>query len=328
MPNKSNFNLIKILFLIFISISINANNLLDNYRLNGLDKIAKQMDFELTKEDYWNEYLKDKDTTFGFLEQYSSVLTCDKNISTLNLYKRDSTKTFKFKKTYNAFTGKIKGEKEIEGDLKTPIGVYNLVKKISKVDSFYGPLAFVTSYPNNYDRYKGRKGHGIWIHGLPLDQERDDFTKGCIAIDNASIECLDRNIDIEKTILIINKSKVEKNISKKTLSSILSQLYMWRFAWIYNETENYLSFYADDFTRYDGMDLNKFKQYKTTIFNRGQNKTIIFNDINIVPYPSYKDTYELTFKEFYRSNNYKFTGNKTLLLRINENNKMQIFTEQ
>ncbi|CAI6147276.1 MAG: hypothetical protein SPLUMA1_SPLUMAMAG1_01934 [uncultured Sulfurimonas sp.] len=55
-----------------------------------------------------------------------------------------------------------------EGDLRTPIGVYKLVKKLSKVDSFYGPLAFATSYPNSYDKYLGKNGSGIWIHGLPL----------------------------------------------------------------------------------------------------------------------------------------------------------------
>ncbi len=53
----------------------------------------------------------------------------------------------------------MKGDKKTEGDLRTPIGVYDLVKKISNVDEFYGPLAFVISYPNIYDRYKENTSH-------------------------------------------------------------------------------------------------------------------------------------------------------------------------
>lgn len=156
---------------------------------------------ELTKEIFWDNLLKDKDTRFGYTESYNSFLICDKNSSTLAIYKQDENNTFVKEREYNAFTGKINGDKQKEGDLKTPIGVYHINNRLSKdtkLDPFYGPLAFVTSYPNLYDRMRGKNGSGIWVHGLPINQERDDFTKGCIAIDNQSIECLDRNIDIKK----------------------------------------------------------------------------------------------------------------------------------
>ena len=65
-------------------------------------------------------------------------------------------------------------------------------------------MAFVTSYPNSYDKYRGKNGYGIWIHGLPTEQEREEFTTGCIAIKNSNIESLEENIDIDKTIYIIN----------------------------------------------------------------------------------------------------------------------------
>ncbi len=188
-------------------------------------------------------------------------------------------------------------------------------------------MAFVTSYPNSYDQYKGREGHGIWIHGLPINQERDDFTKGCIAINNSSIECLDKNINIEKTILIINNSEVKQNTSKEVLSSILSQLYLWRYAWIYNITDVYLSFYADNFVKNDGMDFESFKKYKTRVFNKLEKKTIIFNNINVIPYPNHENTYEVTFKEFYTSNSFTFAGDKTLMINM-DNNKIKIFTEK
>jgi len=321
----------KLLLFFLISISIFASDILTEYRLNGIDKIQKHMDLSLTEKEYWNKYLADKDTTFGYIESYTNILTCNKDNSTLNLYSVDQNKKFKFKQKYSAYTGKIKGDKVKEGDLKTPIGIYQIVKKLSKetnLDSFYGPLAFVTSYPNTYDSYRGKNGSGIWIHGLPTQQERDEFTRGCIAINNPNIESLDKNIDITKTILIINSSEVKKNISKDILASILSQLYAWRYAWIYNDINNYLDFYSPEFVRYDGMDIKKFTRYKTRIFNKSEKKSITFNNINVVPYPNSNNIFQITFKEFYKSDTFEFIGNKTLIVKVDENRKIKILTEK
>ena len=143
----------KYFFLILITISLNANDILDSYRVHGIAKLEKQMDMQLSQKKYWSEFLEDKDTTFGYIESYDHVLTCNKEKSTLNLYSINEN-NFKFKKEYSAFTGKLKGDKKREGDLKTPIGIYTIIKKLSKetkLNEFYGPLAFVTSYPNIYD---------------------------------------------------------------------------------------------------------------------------------------------------------------------------------
>ena len=320
-----------VIALLFISISVFASDILTSYRVNGISTIEKQMDLELTKEEYWSNYIKDKDTTFGYIESYSNILTCNKEKSTLNLYSVDENKNFRFKKEYSAFTGKKKGDKVKEGDFKTPIGIYQIVQKLSKetkLNPFYGPLAFVTSYPNIYDSYRGKNGSGIWIHGLPIEQERDEFTRGCIAINNPNIECLDRNIDIDKTLLIINSTEVDKNISKKTLTSILSQLYEWRYAWLYNDIDSYLNFYASEFVRNDGMDFKKFKSYKTRVFKKIEKKSIIFNNINIIPYPNTLNTFQINFKEFYKSDTFEFIGNKTLIVKVDDNDKIKILTEK
>jgi len=321
----------KLLILLSIAISLFSSDILTNYRINGIDKIEKQMDLELTKIEYWDEHLKNIDTKFGYIESYSNILTCNKDESTLNLYSSDKNSTFIFKKKYSAFTGKRKGDKAKEGDLKTPIGIYQLVKKLSKetkLNSFYGPLAFVTSYPNIYDTYRGKNGSGIWIHGLPIEQERDEFTRGCIAINNLNIESLATNIDITKTLLIINSSKSKQDISKKTISSILSQVYTWRHAWVYSEIDNYLQFYAPEFIRNDGMNIKTFTNYKTRVFKKFEKKSIIFNNINVIPYPNSDNIFQITFKEFYKSDTYQFIGNKILIIKIEEDNKMKILTEK
>jgi len=317
-----------ILLLLIIYISASANSLLLDYRINGIQKIEKQMDLELTQKAYWSEYIKNIDTTFGYIESYSSVLACDKNKSTLVLYKHDENKTFTLEKNYNAFTGEVDGDKVREGDLKTPLGVYRLTKKISQLDPFYGPLAFVTSYPNTYDKYRGKNGSGIWIHGLPIEQERDEFTKGCIAINNINITELDKKIDIKKTLLIINQSQLTQTTTKEKLSSILSQLYLWRYTWLYNDIEGYLNFYADNFVRNDGMKIDEFKNYKKRIFAKNEKKEIIFNDINIIPYPNTTNIFQVTFKEYYTSSSFQFIGDKTLMIKVDDNHNIKIFTEK
>jgi len=318
----------KIAFLILFSLSLWSSDILTNYRINGVKNIEKEMDLALANKNYWENYLKDKDTTFGYIEKYNSILICNKSKSTLKLYKKDKNSGFVPTKQYSAFVGKEKGDKIKEGDLRTPTGIYDLTKTIKKLDSFYGPLAFSTSYPNLYDKYKGRNGHGIWIHGLPTEQKREKFTKGCIAIDNDNIQCLEKEIEVKNTLLIINNDKVEKNISKNKLASILSQLYMWRYTWLYNDIDGYLKFYSHNFVKNNKMDIEQFKKYKTRIFNKKEKKTILFKDINVVPYPNTTDVYQVTFKEIYKSDSFKFTGDKTLIVKMEKDNKMRIFTEK
>ncbi len=325
MSSKKIFQLI-ILNLLMIN-SVYADSMLTQYRQTGIISLEKKLDLGLTKVEYWDKYLENIDTSFGFIESYSSILTCNKENSTLSIYKYDKNKSFTLENEYNAFTGQVMGDKVKEGDLKTPIGLYSITKKISKLDSFYGPLAFVTSYPNIYDRLRGKDGSGIWIHGLPTKQQRDEYTKGCIAINNPNIQSLDKSIDISNTLLIISSSETKKNISKNKLSRILSALYKWRYSWIYNETQNYMNFYSQKFTRHDGMNYKKFKQYKTRIFNKKERKQIIFNNINIIPYPNQENVFQITFKEFYTSSSFEFEGNKTLMIHFNNKN-FTILTEK
>lgn len=311
--------------LLLLSSSLFAD-LLTQYRQNGIQGIEKQMDTNLAQKEYWSDYLKNIDTSFGYIESYTDVLSCNKSDHTLTLYIKDTNNSYKFRKKYSAFTGKMQGDKETEGDKRTPLGVYTLVKKLSHVDPFYGPMAFVTSYPNDYDKYRGKKGHGIWIHGVPKKEKRDSFTKGCIAINNANIKCLDRHINIEKTVLIIDK-KEHRSPSKDTLSNILAQIYAWRYAWLYNDVDSYLNFYDSKFRRFDGMNLKNFKKYKTRIFGKKESKQIIFNNLNVIPYPESSDIFKVTFYEIYKSKSFTFNGSKTLIVKL-DNSKIKIITEK
>ena len=310
----------KILFILLISLTIYAEDFASLYQEKGAKAVIDALDIELTKESYWSEKLKDIDTRYGYMQNKNSFLTCNKKDSALHYFRRDRDGNFKQEHVFKALVGKTDGDKQKEGDNKTPIGIYKLTKKLDKLDPFYGPLAYVTSYPNLYDKVRGKNGSGIWIHGVPDNKSRKKFTKGCIALDNCDIRCLEDELDFKNSWLIIDKN-VHIDISKSTLSSILSRLFMWRYAWLKNNIDDYLSFYDSSFTRYDGMKLSSFSKYKRRVFNKKEKKKIFFTDVNVIAYPGdNRDLYMITFHEKYRTSSYKFEGQKTLFVNFKDKN--------
>jgi murein L,D-transpeptidase YafK len=88
------------------------------------------------------------------------------------------------------------GDKEREGDFKTPEGSYLLDARNPDSEYF---LAIHVSYPDPRDRAEARQkgvdpGGAIMIHGQPNDPTRSeayyrtqDWTNGCIAVSNSDM---------------------------------------------------------------------------------------------------------------------------------------------
>ncbi|WP_421943759.1 L,D-transpeptidase family protein [Pedobacter sp.] len=90
--------------------------------------------------------------------------------------------------------GKPVGNKEYEGDRKTPEGIYHLDVKYNRPDKFY--KSFMISYPDLADKERAEKkgmkpGSGILIHGTSLNRKNaKDWTNGCIALTNPEMDSL------------------------------------------------------------------------------------------------------------------------------------------
>lgn len=88
------------------------------------------------------------------------------------------------------------GDKESEGDFRTPEGKYLLDRRNPNSDFF---LSIHISYPNKEDRAQARAkglppGGAIMIHGQPNTPTRSetyyktqDWTNGCIAVSNSDM---------------------------------------------------------------------------------------------------------------------------------------------
>ena len=311
-------------FFIVHSLYATSLDIVELYRTKGIKAVEKEISNQLKTKTYWDYNLKNKEVVNGYYESIQYVMICQKDLKDIRLY---DTKKKAHLFNSDVFVGKAKGDKKVEGDLKTPIGAYKLTRRITNVDPFYGPLALTTNYPNLYDKSQGKTGHGIWIHGLPLNQERDDYTQGCIALDNTKIKKLDNKINISNSVLVISEKKLN-TVSKKDMSIVLSNIFQWRDAWVESDIKNYLSFYAKDFKKSNGQSLQKFSKYKKRVFSKNETKTIEFYNINIIPYPndSNKKLFKIVMDEIYKTKNHKFNGKKELYVEV-LNDKISILTE-
>ncbi|GAX87693.1 conserved hypothetical protein [Lebetimonas natsushimae] len=308
---------IKLLFLFILTLSLYSKDLYDVYRYNGCESVKKILENSIQSPAFWLNRLKNIDVSFGYFEYKKNILFCNKLQRTLSVYYVDKGK-FKHIKTFNVIVGKL-GDKEKEGDLVTPIGVYKLNAVLNNIDSFYGPFAFETSYPNLYDELLGRDGHGIWIHGKPLDGEkRPDLSKGCIVLDNPDLIYLKKLINYQNTYLLINDSNPLK-ATKQEIADILAFLYKWRNAWEHNNFEKYKNFYDKGFKRYNGDNLIKFLDYKKRVFynKKYQKVEIYFKKINIIPYQNTENEkiFRIDMYEDYISKSYKYHGPKELFIK-------------
>jgi len=314
-----------LLFLLICSTFLKAD-LINLYRTMGIDEVKKEIERQLKTKEYWNSYLQNIDVTYGYYETKKYVIVADKMSKKLELFKKEDKKFLKLL-TQNMISGEKSGDKYTEGDLKTPVGAYKLTRKLTKLDQFYGPLALVTNYPNTFDKSLNKDGHGIWIHGMPLDETREDFTKGCIALENDNLLSLDKNIDFDESVLLISENSVEK-VTKEEMSRVLSFIFSWTDAWRNSDIDEYLSYYDDDFKRANGQNFKAFKKHKRYIFSRNEKKTIEFTNINIMPYPNSlnKKMFKIVMDQHYKTKSYFYEGIKELYIQVKDD-KILILSE-
>ncbi|MBS1272079.1 MAG: hypothetical protein MAGBODY4_01217 [Candidatus Marinimicrobia bacterium] len=150
-------------------------------------------------------------------------------------------------KKYRVTTGRVDGNKEVEGDLKTPEGIYRIVKLLpgENLVPKYGPMVFVLNYPNFVDRKLGRTGGGIWIHGR--DEEiRDYLTEGCVSMNNRNLRNLESRIRINSTQVIIDETLdlLSESEYEQSANQWNTQLNTWANAWERGDLDTYFGYYS------------------------------------------------------------------------------------
>ncbi|EJF7435349.1 murein L,D-transpeptidase, partial [Campylobacter coli] len=308
-----------------------ASDLVKIYLNQGLDAVGVAIEKELTNKDFWLDEIGDRNISLGYYNDDVAIVLTNKTDKILRVYSYSDGKIKQDFEQKAIITG-LMGDKQVEGDLKTPVGFYELGRKFNPGDPYYGPFAFATTYPNLLDKVQGKTGGGIWIHGYPLDGTRlDEFkTRGCIALFNENLEEFAKVVQ-DKKVFAMTEEKEKVRAKKEDIAALLADLFAWKLAWTDSDINTYLNFYDEkQFKRFDKMKFEQFASMKKSIFSRKEDKKIKFSDINISPYPNVENEtmYRISFYEDYYTKNYQFKGDKILYVKIDSKGKMKILAEQ
>lgn len=97
--------------------------------------------------------------------------------------------------------------KDQEGDGKTPLGVYFILRHLpgEGLPDLFGVGALTLNYPNAVDLMRKKTGSGIWLHGTPSAQyaRAPESTDGCVVLANPEMGRLLQMPDLRMTPVIM-----------------------------------------------------------------------------------------------------------------------------
>lgn len=275
-----------------------------------------------------------------------SMVAVDK--SGRRLFYLEKQSPLSVQEAYPSIHGQKEGDKQTEGDLRTPEGIYFVTGKVRGPLDFeeYGSQAHALNYPNPVDRLRGKSGSGIWIHskGKPIANQA---TRGCIAIDLDNIAALEPKLvpgtpvvvaesvmsdAIAPVMMAENAATVEgladesavegsaastsagvTNQEKATPSNISALLTErtkeWNKAWGQRSKEMFDFYDSDAYTAAQGERFADFQAQKESLFSRLPWISIQFGDISVLQGPGYWVTW---FKQYYRAPNLRTEGIRRL----------------
>ena len=216
---------------------------------------------------------------------------------------------------YYTSIGKRGTDKNVEGDQKTPLGVYNVSSHIPghKLPDLYGWGALPITYPNEWDRLRGRTGYGIWLHGVPSDNyaRAPRASDGCVALANPDIAEIAARVQVGVTPVVI-ADQVEwlsMNAWRAERDQFMGALEAWRKDWESLDTERYLGHYARSF-RSDQTDLAGWAAHKRRVNGAKNWIKVTLTDLSVFRSPGKQDLMVATYVQDYRSSSHSQQGRK------------------
>ena len=227
-------------------------------------------------QDYLPSAIYQMDSKFGH-----HVLVVEKSTHTLHLYGNEN-QIPKLVKSYKIATGKKTGNKAIQGDKKTPEGIYHfrrfhsgteLVNKYGEAGLIYGAGAFTMNYPNEIDRRKNKTGGGIWLHSTDDDSRvsKGLDSKGCVVAVDADLKDISQYIDLGNTSIVVTQNihYLKKSTWMKNKEKITKTVVDWATAWKNKDFNKYIDQYSrTDFIHPYKGSFKPFRFYKKAIFKR------------------------------------------------------------
>lgn len=259
-----------------------------------------------------NRVLSQKDTTLTprFLWQLDAqqkyALVVDTSRSTLFVYENVNGNA-RYVTDFYITIGKQGTEKMVEGDLRTPIGVYFVQAKLdkSKLADLYGNGAYPLDYPNVWDRKKHRTGSGIWLHGTPSNtySRPPRASQGCVVLANEDLDRLAPYLQIGITpVIIVNQMVWSSNEDINDRTNLLNTIDKWRTDWSRLDTAAYLKHYASDFSS-GSADYATWAKQKQLVNSSKTWARVDLSNVSLFSYPDQPEVVVVNFEQNYSSSN-------------------------
>lgn len=287
----------------------------------------------------WNYYKSPIDKTLipSSLIQLSDkqdyVLVVDQSRHRMFLYKNQDGIPV-YVDDFYVTIGKKGTGKNIEGDQKTPLGVYFVTRFIESdvLPDLYGDGAFPINYPNIWDRRNGRTGTGIWLHGTPsaIFSRPPEDSDGCVIISNDDLKSLAPYVDVGQTtpVILAKEIKWETKIEwEKRQKSFYGYLEQWRKDWESRDVDLYLSHYSKD---YEGLGKNydSWAKHKRRVNPSKRFIKVNLDNTSIFIYPNgTAPIMVVTFIQNYSSDSFKRAYRKRQYWKMEEDGNWRIIFE-
>ncbi len=216
--------------------------------------------------------------------QNRHAIAIDTSRARLYLFENTSS-GLKLLADYYISVGKSGVDKSLEGDLRTPLGVYFVTSNLDpkSLKDFYGTGALPINYPNPYDSRMGRTGSGIWLHGSPPSQfaRAPKATDGCVVLANPDLQRVIRTVAVRTTPVVIASSLtwVSKQKILPESQKFADVLQSWRAAKASGDPARLLSFYSTDFNG-NGKSLAEWVPMLKLEVERSRGRNIQMKDLS------------------------------------------------
>lgn len=274
------------------------NNQIDDLRNEArvrLNRVLAPSDINLAPRFVWQ-----MDAT----QKY--VLVVDASRSTLFVYQNVNGEP-RYVTDFYVTIGKLGTRKVVEGDQRTPIGVYFVESDLSKTQlpDMYGSGAFPLNYPNEWDERNNRTGSGIWLHGSPSDTySRPPLaSNGCVVLTNEDLNKLAPYLQVGVTpVIIANQIDWSTEAERSDLASLMQEMEHWRKDWASLNTQAYLKHYASNFSS-GSADYSAWAKQKQLV-NSGKSWIKLgISNVSVFAYPDQPNMVVVSFEQDYNSNN-------------------------
>ena len=233
--------------------------------------------------------------------QNKHAIAIDTSRSRLYLFENTST-GLKLMGDYYISVGKSGTEKTVEGDFRTPLGVYFVTSNLDRksLKDFYGSGALPINYPNQLDIKRGKTGSGIWLHGTPPDQfsRAPMATDGCVVLANPDLERIIRTVEVRTTPVVIAQSL--KWVAPQTVQAdnkpFEEALKSWQSAKSSGDMPRLMTWYSPDFTS-NGKTLAQWTPSLEAELKKLDGRRLEVKDVSYLRWTDVNDTMVVTFGE-------------------------------